>query len=230
MRPIGNTRNGARGSAHHVLIVRNRFISEHRVKLARAGLVLWILYAAFLVGALAMAGGTPAPKTPHTIQTTMDQVIDPSADALWAAVGTVETQKGEVHRAPRSAAEWNRLKAHAQTLIAGAQRLQQPGLPVGGDGHSALADASVPGTRTAAQIRADIDRDPARFRRAAARLGDGAQQALAAIVARSPDRLIAAGAAIDAACEACHAAYWYPRGKPLALPPVDRFGATAHRP
>lgn len=213
-----------------MLIVRKRITSERRTALAIVGLVLWLLSAAVLIGVLLAETASAADKPTRSIQTVMDSVVDPSADALWAAVGTVETQRGEVRRVPRSAAEWNKLQAHAQRLIAGARQLQQPGLAVGGDGHSALADASVPGTRTAAQIRADIDRDPARFHRAAQRLGLGAQQALAAITARSPDRLIAAGAAIDAACEACHAAYWYPRGKPLALPPVDRFGATAHRP
>lgn len=177
-------------------------------------LILWLLSAAFLLGLL-LVEDAAAEQPATTLQATMDTVVDPSADRLWASVGTIETKHGVVHRAPRSIAEWNALQAHARALIAGAATLARPGLAVGGDGHSALADASVPGTRTAAQIRADIDRDPARFRRAAQRLGLGGQQA---------------PAAIDAACEACHAAYWYPRGKPLPLPPADRFGAIAHRP
>lgn len=229
MHPLARESRGQR-RARQVLIVRDSVPSKRRTALAIVGLALWLLSAACLVGVLLAETAQAAGNATHSIQATMDTLIDPSADALWASVGTVETQRGEERRAPRSAAEWNTLKAHAQRLIAGARQLQQAGLAVGGDGHSALADASVPGTRTAAQIRADIDRDPVRFQRSAQRLGMGAQQALAAITARSADRLIAAGATIDAACEACHAAYWYPRGKPLALPPTDRFGAIAHRP
>ncbi|RUN75938.1 hypothetical protein EJC47_13530 [Sphingomonas sp. TF3] len=204
--------------------------SGYGQRLGLLALGVWLSGAAFLVGVLAVEGASAGNAAPITIQSTMDSAIDPSADALWASVGTVETQRGTAQRAPQSAAEWGRLLGHAQTLITGARQLQRPGLAVGGDGHSPLADASVPGTRTAVQIRADIDRDPARFVRAAQRLEAGGRQALAAITARNPERLIAAGAAIDAACEACHAAYWYPRGKPLSLPPVDRFDAVAGRP
>ena len=213
-----------------MLIVPKNYTSERRSAFAIMVLALWLLSAAFLVGVVLVEDASAAEKTAKTIQATMDTVIDPSADALWASVGTVETHDGELRRAPQSVADWGKLQARARSLIAGARQLQRPGLAVGGDGHSALADASVPGTRTAKQIRADIDRDPVRFRRAAQRLELGGEQALAAIAARNPDRLVAAGAVIDAACEACHAAYWYPRGKPLVLPPADRFGAIAHRP
>ena len=37
-------------------------------------------------------------------------------------------------------------------------------------------------------------------------------------------------AAIDAACEACHAAYWYPRTPPLPLPDDAAFARRAFHP
>jgi hypothetical protein len=119
---------------------------------------------------------------------------------------------------------------YAQSLVAGAKHLQEPGLPVGANAHSRLADADTPGTRTAVQIRADIDANPTRFRAAAIRLEKASDRALAAASARDVPGLLNAGEALDAACEACHAAYWYPRTPPLRLPSPEEFAAKAARP
>ncbi|MGJ3647675.1 hypothetical protein ACLB0R_04270 [Sphingomonas sp. GlSt437] len=178
---------------------------------------------ALFVSALA-ARVIAGPSAPATIQQTMDHLIDPAADALWGSVGTIESARGEERRAPSTRAQWRQIEQHARNLIAGATLLQQPRLPVGMNGHGLLADADTPGIRTAAQIRRDIDANPAHFRQAAERLRLAGVDALAAARARSPQRLLAAGAAIDAACEACHSAYWYPRTPPLPLPSPDAFG------
>jgi hypothetical protein len=119
--------------------------------------------------------------------------------------------------------------ALAETLVAGARHLQRPGLLVGATAHSRLADADTPGTRTAprspptfAPTRPASPAMPERWKRP--------RSARAAARARNAEGLITAGAAIDAACEACHAAYWYPRTPPLALPDPDHFGASARHP
>jgi hypothetical protein len=195
-----------------------------------------ILASTTIVLALAVSAGVwlqplrAATPAPASIQQTMLTKIDPASDALWASVGTVETAQGTTHRAPRSAAGWQKVSALAETLVAGARHLQRPGLPVGATAHSRLADADTPGTRTAPQIAADIRADPARFARHARALEEAALSARAAARARNAEGLITAGAAIDAACEACHAAYWYPRTPPLALPDPDHFGASARHP
>jgi hypothetical protein len=188
------------------------------------------------VAALSMLGMTAAYSAathaapPASIQDTMATRIDPASDGLWGAVGTEETASGTHLRAPRNAAQWQAVTGLAQTLVEGARHLQTPHLPVGANAHSRLADADTPGTRTAADIRADIDADPARFQAAAHRLELASAQALSAARRHDPQGVITAGAAIDAACEACHAAYWYPRTPPLHLPPPDQFGAQAYKP
>jgi len=174
-----------------------------------------------------LRAATPASAS---IQQTMLTQIDPASDALWASVGTVETARGTVHRAPRSTAGWQKVSALADTLVAGARHLQRPGVPVGATAHSRLADADTPGTRTAPQIAADIRADPARFVRHAKALEQAALSARTAAQRHNAEGLISAGAAIDAACEACHAAYWYPRTPPLTLPDPDHFGASARHP
>ncbi len=197
----------------------------------------YVYAAVFLSGTtLTLAAGFQAARqtghapVPASVQQTMDLLIDPASDALWAAVGTEETATGSHLRAPRNADQWQKVAGYAQSLVDGSKRLQVPGLPVGANAHSRLADADTPGTRTAAQIRADIDADPARFRAAAIRLEEAANQALTAAHAHDPDGLLAAGAALDTACEACHAAYWYPRTPPQRLPSPDEFAKKVLRP
>ncbi len=193
--------------------------------------------ALFLSGTtLALAAGvqsahkTDRPVTPSSVQQTMDLLVDPAADALWESVGTEETAQGVHPRAPHTDTEWQKIAGYAQSLVAGAKHLQTPGFPEGANAHSRLADADTPGTRTAAQIRADIDADPARFRAAAIRLEEAANHALTAAHAHDASGLLTAGAALDAACESCHAAYWYPRTPPQRLPSPDEFAKKVVRP
>lgn len=195
---------------------------------------LWI--AGLLCGGtLALASiaqnskNAPAKPVPASIQQTMDLLIDPAADSLWESVGTEETAHGTREKQPRTEAEWKKVAEHAQALVLGAKRLQTPGLPVGANAHSKLADADTPGTRTAAQIRADIDANPAKFRAAAIRLEEAANHALTASRTHNAAGILTAGAELDAACEACHAAYWYPRTPPQHLPSSSEFAAQSKR-
>jgi cytochrome c556 len=188
------------------------------------------------VAALALAAGLQKPQTtnqkivPASVQQTMDLLIDPASDKLWASVGTDVTVHGTHERAPHTDAEWLKVAGYAQSIVDGAKRLQTPGIPVGANAHSRLADADTPGTRTAEQIRADIDADPERFKAAAIRLEEAGSNALTAAHTHNPAGVLSAGAALDAACEACHAAYWYPRTTPQHLPSPDEFAAKALRP
>lgn len=185
----------------------------------------WALVLAAFV-ALAGCGANPAGGPPRTIQALMSDVIDPSADAIWEAVGTVVSNEGAVDHAPKTDAEWSALEARAQALFDGS-RILATTRTVGGAAHSPLADADVPGTRTPEQISADITAHPKAFAAAAGRLNDAARETLEGIRARDTAKILAAGERIDAACEACHAAYWYPRGKAIPLPDYETFGRQA---
>ena len=181
-----------------------------------------------LAAALSASLTLAASPTGPTVQALMDGWIDPSADVLWAAVGEVQTRDGLHIRAPRTDNAWRRLRVRADRLVAGARGLALA-RSAGGEGHG-LADASTPGTRTAAQITADIRADPYRFVDAAGRLERAGLDAAAAIDRKDPQALTTAGAAMDAACEACHAAYWYPRTPPAPLPTDEDFARSATTP
>jgi len=184
--------------------------------------------AVSFVAAAAVAVASPstpavAAKARWTVQDIMDRLIDPSADALWEAVGTVETAKGVEHRAPKSPAGWAKAEAEARALVEGAVRLKSA-RAVGANGGKGLADATTPGIRSAKEIEREIRADPARFAAAAEQLRRAGVLSVEATQARDADRLLGAGAAIDAACESCHAHYWYPRQR-LTLPSRNAFAA-----
>ena len=186
--------------------------------------------AGIIAAALAAWPSTSRPaESKASIQEIMDTVIDPSADSLWQTAGAVEEQGDVRIRTPKTPAEWKAARDLASALADGAKRLQTA-RPVGSNGHWVLADASTPGIRTSVQIQADIARDPTRFYWAAARLQRTAEDALAALDGKNIPAFLDAGARIDAACEACHAAYWYPRNPPRPLLSPEAFAKAATRP
>jgi hypothetical protein len=189
----------------------------------RVGSGIVALVMASLVTTAAAAGAR------QSVQTIMDAVVDPSADRLWETAGTVVTAQGVRAHGPRTPEQWTQARALALQLVGGAKRLQTR-RPVGGNGHWALADASTPGMRTAVQIEADIAKNPQLFYKAAARLERTAQDAADALGRRDLGAFVDAGARIDAACEACHAAYWYPRDPPRPLPDAAAFARSATGP
>lgn len=150
----------------------------------------------------------PAFEPRASIQEVMQSIVDPSADALWEAVSTEVGPNGTEERQPRTDAEWLAVRRYAIALGEGTSLLSLPRAVAHGSGK--LEDAHVEGINDAAQVRAAIDADPAAFTAHAQALHAAAREAVAAIDARDVKRLLSAGERVDAACEACHARYWYP--------------------
>lgn len=177
--------------------------------------------ALVLAAALAPATLVSAARPAASIQQLMAGTIDPAADAIWEAVGSETGPGGIEEHFPRTAREWAALRRQALDIVAAAQLLQSGGRPVSHGGP--LEDADVPGISTAPQIQQAIDGDRAAFNAHARELRAAGRAVLAAIDARAPQRLLKAGARLDAACERCHAAYWYPRAEQPAWPaPLKR--------
>ena len=141
-----------------------------------------------------------------TIQEIMAAKVDPAADALWASVAFIASPSGTEERRPRTAAEWRAVRGDAVSLLAAAKLLRVPGRLVK-HGNSPPGQGEL----SAAEIQQRIDAHPDAFVRFVGRLQDAGLKALAAIDARDPQGLMDAGGVIDAACEACHLSYWYPK-------------------
>lgn len=181
------------------------------------------LMASIIMIAMLAACSRPAEtKKWDSIQAAMAQGVDPAADALWAAVGTVETAAGSKTAAPRNDADWHALAIHADTLAGAADFLD--GLPPAvGSSAAAIADAHVEGTRTAVQIDADVKADPDKFRASVAPFRQAALAIRSAIAKRDQKGFFEAGEQLDAACDNCHFRYWHPRVTPAHLPSAEEF-------
>lgn len=154
----------------------------------------------------------PPFKPAASIQDLMVSIVDPSADALWESVSTETTGRGTEEKHPRTDAEWLAVRHRAIALQEAGNLLMMEGRAVTHGGKS-TEDAHVAGISNPLQVRQVIDASRSRFNAHARELQDAAGEALAAIDARSPAKLLAAGGKLDQACERCHSVYWYPNAK-----------------
>lgn len=140
-----------------------------------------------------------------TIQQLMSGQVDPAADALWESVATIVSAAAIKERRPHTTAEWQAVRRQALSLIDATRLLGMPGRRV-----ADRATAPKPGELAQPEIQRRIDANTQAFVGFASALQVAGQQALAAIDARDPQRLMDAGGVINSACEACHLTYWYP--------------------
>jgi hypothetical protein len=136
--------------------------------------------------------------------------VDPSADALWASVGTVVTKSGTKNNRPTTDKQWDELRGRAVILIEAANLLLVDGRRVAREGVQKIEDQGTPGNLSAEQSQNLIDANRNSFASFASGLRVVGEQMLKAIDAKNPEDLMEAGAALDEVCEGCHLKFWYP--------------------
>jgi hypothetical protein len=160
-----------------------------------------------------------------TIKDLMESIIDPSADTLWGAVGTVVDNDGIHEMFPKTDEEWQEPRRAAVRIIEGSNLLIMPG-----------REAAPPGTKSEApgaeleppQITVVIKEKRQSFDAFARALQGLGVEALGAIDAKDTSLLLEIGARIENVCEGCHQTFWYPPEKDLstdarnARPPQKR--------
>ena len=185
--------------------------------------------AALALAAAACSKETPAPQAAAkpaespfqitaTIQDIMDAEVDPAADFLWGSVGFVATKKGVEDKQPRTDKEWETVRNNVIILIEASNLLAIPGRQVATAG-SRLDPSEVAGIDDPKDIQKAIDSNFAAFVGYAHGLHDAGMAMLAAIDKKDVEAMGPAGERLDAACEACHRAYWYPN----APEPIQTF-------
>jgi hypothetical protein len=143
-------------------------------RLATLGIVLG---AALLAGC---AGPPPPPLRLHAdVKQLMAAVVDPNADLVWDAVGTVITVEGREEIRPRDDEEWDHVAFAAWTLAEAGNSLMIANRP----------------------------KDTADWMRFAQELSDQGLKAARAAEARDADALFTAGGDLYLACTACHERY-----------------------
>ena len=145
-----------------------------------------------------------------SIKELMESIIDPSADALWGAVGTVLDQGGVHELSPQTREEWLDLRRAAVRIIEGSNLLVMSGrdaAPVG-------SKSEAPGVELEpAQITELIKKNRKRFNTFANALQTLGLEALRASDAQDSNLLMDVGARMEEVCESCHQAFWYPSDK-----------------
>jgi hypothetical protein len=156
--------------------------------LLRMGLLLGAL------GSAACKAPPPAPPPFKPIATTaelMHAVVDPSADVLWASVGSVSTLEGVEDFFPRTEDEWIRIENAATVLMESGNLL-------------------MIGERA---------QDQTEWMTRSQDLVDAGKLALTAAQSRNPDEIFKVGGEVYAACDACHQLYWVEGADPDGVKP-----------
>ncbi|HWK54945.1 MAG TPA: hypothetical protein VNR18_11280 [Hyphomicrobiales bacterium] len=152
------------------------------------------------------AATTPESAPDVTVQQLMRDVIEPNVQRLWRAVSYTVTQEGVNETMPISEMDWDGLRHSAVTLLEASHGLTLLERPV--------ADAGYDDTRqafqyTAAEIAQRRASNSADWLAISLGMRDLVRDTLEAVERHDIFALTESGAAINQACEACHASYWY---------------------
>ena len=143
----------------------------------------------------------------------MESIIDPSADVLWGAVGTVMDKQGIKELSPKTQEEWLNLRRAAVRIIEGSNLLLMPGREAAPAG----TKSEVPGVELEpAQMTALIKKKRKSFDAFAKALQELGLEALRASDTKNTDALIEIGGRMEDVCESCHKTFWYPQEKPAS--------------
>lgn len=171
---------------------------------------LTLVAAAGLMASDALAVDAPAAANRQmllSVKEIMQAIIDPSADVLWTAVGTVVDNKGFHDALPKTPEQWLAVRNAAVRVIEGGNLLMMAGRPAAPPG----TKSEVPGVELEpAGIAALIGKNRRGFDGFALTLQQVAADALRAADSHSGERLMDAGGRMEEACEGCHQGFWYP--------------------
>jgi hypothetical protein len=144
----------------------------------------------------------------------MQAMVDPSADVLWGAVGTVVDEQGFHDALPKTEEEWLTVRLAAVRMIEGGNLLMVPGRGAAPPG----VKSETPGVELEPPaITALVNKDRKSFDGFAAALRDLGWEALRATEAKNGDLLGEIGSRMENVCESCHQTFWYPgAGAPQA--------------
>jgi hypothetical protein len=158
---------------------------------------------------LAIAQQKPAKERQalSSVKELMESIIDPSADALWGAVGTVVDKQGIHESFPKTQEEWLDVRRAAVRIIEGCTLLLMPGREAAPAG----TKSETPGVELEpVQMTALIKKNRKSFDAYARALQALGSEALRAADSKNTVLLMDVGARMEEVCESCHKTFWYP--------------------
>ena len=145
----------------------------------RTGIFPVLTGALLFVACAAEPTGPPLQPT-ATVQELMANMIDPAADLVWDAVGTVITEDLIDQWEPRTDEEWAIVRNGAVTITEAGNLL----------------------------MIGDRARDQDTWMRMSQGMIDSGRQALEAVDARDAEAVFAVGEVVYNSCDSCHSLYW----------------------
>ncbi len=176
------------------------------------------------LSSLAVAQKKPTATKDRQIQSTvkdiMDAIVDPSADAIWGAVGTVVDETGVHESSPKSDEDWANMHRAAIRIIEGGNLLTVPGRDVAPSG----TKSETPGVELEpAEIAAIIRNKRKTFDAFARALRGMGFEVLTAAEKKDAASLVEIGGRLQDVCEDCHQTFWYPNAaQPGTSRPIGR--------
>jgi hypothetical protein len=159
------------------------------------------------------AGTTGGHRTYLTIRDLMQSIVDPSADVIWGAVGTVADNQGLRDLSPKTPEEWLEVRRAAVRLVEGANLLMMPGREAAPAG----VESEAPGVELEpAEITELVIKERESFDAFALALQGVGVEVLQAVKAKNTDQLIEFGGRMEEVCESCHQTFWYPHQQAAA--------------
>jgi hypothetical protein len=149
-----------------------------------------------------------------SIKDLMESVIDPSADTLWGAAGTIVDKQGVQDLSPKTQEEWLNVRRAAVRIIEGGNLLMIPGreaAPVGTKSEAPGVELEPP------EIAVLIKKKRKSFDAFAKALQALGLEALRASEVKNTDLLQEIGGRMENVCEGCHQTFWYPQAKPVSV-------------
>ncbi len=144
-----------------------------------------------------------------SVKELMRDMIDPIADYVFDSISTVIDGKRTVETAPKTDADWDKIRMGGVMIAEGAYLLKvpRPFVPLGDANNSTGPDAVE---LSAAQITAKLEADPVRWNARIEALRNVGLEVLDIVKRRNAQEMWDAAENLDTACENCHLDYWYP--------------------
>ena len=154
-----------------------------------------IVVAASMVAACAADGPTGPPfRTDATVRMLMANMVDPAADLVWDAVGTIIDMDGENHWEPETEEDWLSVRYGAMSMIEAGNLLMMETRAVDQDQWIRLSEGMMDAGKRVFQAAEDED----------------------------AGRVFDLGEDVYNSCNSCHQLYWVDdadRGRAIEFPP-----------
>ena len=156
-----------------------------------------------------------AEQSGPTFHDVMKDQIDKHADEIWDVTNPAVADLGGIDPTKMTDEMWKKLAEDATAVQEGAQQIAQMDKIVVIRPGETIADAGVPGGHSAAEVQAQIDKNPQGLRDHAANLAANMRDLVAAANAKDAAKAGPIVEGLDGVCESCHLDYWYPDQKAM---------------